>query len=279
MEVIKKHIFWIVLCAVLVIGTVAAGLIIANFNNQIGKYQEEVNKIVEAEKSFITSSYALSEENKRQASQNAETTNNQFRQLIKDLTEKYPPPHINSDMSALKFKVHLRQECIKLENVLRSEEVSLPSSLQYFSYDRYMQPDVLPDSAEITLILKQYDIIQEIVYLISHSGINELQELIRMNDLSLINRDLYSFMPFRLKLTGNLKSVTRFINSLLDAKYFFAVRSMDLNINESQLNPNPTLVGTRKIQNLPKHQRLAYSTEAQLTVNIILDYFEFHKQE
>ncbi len=276
MELIKKNLFLVISVVVMIILSVIASVIIRSYHKDIDKYAEQVKNIVEAEKSFVTSPYALTTDNVLQVEKNYEGTVAKFREMIDKLNERYPSPEVNSDMTPLKFKLYLRQVCIKMENLLRGEDVALPDSLKWFSFDRYMQPDVLPNNEEIKSILNQLEIIQELIYIISQSEVKSLDRFSRSDDINLTERKLYGFMPFTLSLSGNVNSIRRFMNLIPEARYFYMVRNLDLEASEPRMNDAPDV---KRNKLTPKHERLLYSAETIVKVDFVVDYFEFQDKE
>ena len=277
MEFLKRNIFLASVVVVLLISSIALGMVIKNLHGEVKKYEEEVKLIIESEKNFANSPHALTAANVKQTEANYQIAAESFRGLITRLNEKYPPPDVKADMTALKFKNFLRQVCIRLENLLRSGDIWIPDALKYFTYDKYMRPDVLPSANEIELIMKQLEIVQEIMYLISQSQVSKLLEFKRLNDLTTIKRDLYDYMPFSLVLTGNVESIRRFINSLAEAKYFMMVRSLKLKASPAKQNTRPANKADTVVT---KNDRLVYSDQmTDMTATIVLDYFTFHDKE
>lgn len=280
MELVKRYLFLIVTAAVTVLITGIAAVIIKGRIAEKEKFRVEVDHIVEAEKSFTASEYALNADNVTKAQERLSKADQKFGELIAQLSEKYPLPVVVTDMTPPKFKRHLPQVCIKMENMLRGEDVWIPDSLKYFTYDNYMKPDMLPSAEEVTAILKQLEVVQELVYLVSQSQVKQMTTFERLNDYKLIDRDLYDFMPFSVTLVGNLKSIQRFLNSLHDARFFLMVRTLDLEVAPIKRNdpPGKGREGTEEL--LPKNKRLVYDDDPpDLKVKVVVDYFEFHDKE
>lgn len=278
MDILKKNIFLVVLSLIVLISAIIAGVVVAGYNKQIAMYEKDVKLIIEAEKSFVTSRYALTKDSVNQAEHNYLIAEEKFNDVIAELNEKFPRPNISSDMTSLKFKKFLRQTCIRMENLIRGENIRMPDNLQWFSYDKYMAPDVLPNKDEIDMILNQLEIVQEIVYIISQSEIEELGNFRRPDALKMTQRDLYNFMPFILTVTGNLKGIQGFLNSLHDAKYLFIARDVSILTNEPTRNAVPNFSDKKNVA-LPKHERIVYSQEAKVKAQILIDYLEFPVKE
>lgn len=273
MEFLKKNLFLTILIVIVLAITVVMGVLIKNLSEKINKQEKEVKTIIKSEKGFATSPHALTQENVAQSEANYNTLAENFAGLIVTLNEKYPAPEVNADMTALKFKNFLRQVCIRMENLLRSGDIWIPSSLKYFTYDEYMKPDVLPNSRQIKQILKQLEIVQEIVYLVSQSQINKLLELKRLNGLNFVKGDLYNYMQFRLTLSGNVESIQQFLNSIHEAKYFIMVKNISLKAEPIKQKSR----GSGKANKvLSKHKRSVYAGDAKIKADISLNYFVFH---
>ena len=163
-------------------------------------------------------------------------------------------------------------------NLLRGEDVYIPDSMKYFSFDRYMLPDVMLGGEEINLILKQLEIINELMYLVSQSQIERLQSFVREAGHVTIKRDFYDYMPFRFELIGDIGAIREFINSLNDAKYFFMLRTFELNARATKKKGSAGGISSEEA--LPKRKRIVYSSRpTEVTVKLSVDYFEFHNKE
>ena len=279
MEFLKKNLFLTILIAIVLVATIAMSVLIKNFSENVKKQEKEVELIIKAEKGFANSPYALVQENVTQAEANYKMIAENFAGLIKTLNEKYPAPEVNADMTALKFKNFLRQVCIRMENLLRSGDIWMPDALKYFTYDQYMKPDVLPKNAEIKQVLKQLEIIQEVVYLVSQSQVNKLLDLKRLNDLKFVKRDLYDYMRFRLVVSGNVEAIQRLLNSFHEAKYFILVKGLSLKADPIKQNSKggSRSQGAQKV--LSQYTRPVYAQDAKVTADISLNYFVFHDKE
>ena len=278
-EFLKRNIFLTLIIIALFISTIALGFIIKKLNNEVENYEKDVKLIIESEKNFANSPYALTAANVNQAEANYEIAVESFQGLVNRLNERYPAPEVNANMTALKFKNFLRQVCIRVENLLRSGDIWMPDALKYFTYDKYMQPDVLPSGSEIKLIMEQLEIVQEIMYLVSQSQVTKLLDFKRLNDLQLVKRELYDYMPFSLTLTGNVESLQRFLNSLNEAKYFIMVRSLNINAAPIPQNKPPVNQTRNKDRLLSKRNRLVFNKKAELKASILLDFFIFHNKD
>lgn len=264
---------------VLIISTTVLGIIMNNLHKEVEKYEKDVRLIIESEKSFANSPYALTTANVNQTEANYQIAVKSFQGLITRLNERYPAPEVNANMTALKFKNYLRQVCIRVENLLRSGDIWMPDALKYFTYDKYMKPDVLPNNGEIKLIMKQLEIVQEIMYLVSQCQVNKLLDFKRLNDLELVRRELYDYMPFSLTLTGSVESIQRFLNSLNEAKYFIMVSSLDIKAAPISQNKPPVNQAQQEKRILNKQARLVYAKKAEVKASILLDYFVFHDKD
>lgn len=280
MKFIKNNLFVILLGVTVIIVTILSVYVIFQKMDKVVEYEKDVKRIIETERSFTSSPYALLKSNEEQAQANLEIAEEKFVSLISELNEKYPAPEITSEMTALKFKRYLRQVCIKMENLLRSEDVWIPDSLKWFSYDNYMKPHVLPTAGEIKQTLKQLEIIQELIYVVAQSEVTKFEAFRRVSGHKMEKRDLYDFMPFSLSVTGTFDTVQHFTNMLYDAKYFFMVRNLDLSVGGVKMKSPPNFKSRKRGDSLSKDKRMAYSDEAaEVKISLTLDYFEFHDKE
>ncbi len=280
MQFVKKHLFLIIIIASTVLSGIIGAVLIAGQNNQIQKFKVDVDKIIAAEEGFITSKYALITDNVIRAEKNYSKIQEEFDETIKQLEEQFAAPVVDADMTPLKFKLYLRQFCIKMENLLRGEDVYMPDDLKYFSYDKYMQPDVLPNNEEISLMRKQIEIINELIYLVSQAQVDRLVKFRRISDHRVIKREFYNFMPFELVLVGDIERIQHFLNSLNEAKYFFILRTFEIKTRAVKMKNPPSSKRRNSDNPLSMRERLAFSSKAaELTATMIVDYFEFHKKE
>ncbi len=280
MQFVKTHIFLIIIAVSTALSGVVGAILIVSKNNQIKKFKVDVDKIIAAEEGFITSNYALITDNVIRAEENYSKIQEKFDETIKHLEEQYAAPVVDADMTPLKFKLNLRQFCIKMENLLRGEDVYMPDNLKYFSYDEYMQPDVLPNNEEISLILNQIEIINELIYLVSQAQVDKLLKFKRSSGHKTIKREFYNFMPFELQLVGDIEKIQQFLNSLNEAKFFFMLRTFDLTARGVKSKSRPSSQKRNSDKPFTMRERLAFSSKpAEVTATMTVDYFEFHKKE
>jgi hypothetical protein len=172
-----------------------------------------------------------------------------------------------------------------------------------------MGQDVLPGPDEIPLILRNLEIAQELVYLLSQAQVQSVDEFSRQAELEPVERGLYSYISFGIRVGGTVESVRIFLNSLNQASYFFIVRSVNVKTPGADLRGPTSASATESATEdrdspgagrgrtvepgtgqsgtgasaqqayLPKRDRVLFSEQRVVVAEIAVDYVEFHIKE
>lgn len=248
MDVVKKYLFAIVLGTLTLITCVAGGIVVYNFQSEASKYEQKVKDIQQSLKDFRSFRWALVQQNVEKAKENRDGTEKEFNALLKKLEELSAPTMSDDERenwSPLRTKNRIKENCVRFENMLRGENIHLPESLAMFSFDKYNDPKTLPKKDDIPQIIKQLNIIEDLIYLISRSEVTSLDRFERKDGLKVTKRDLYDYMPFGITLTGSVGSIRSFLNNLVSwneedgARYFYLVRNLTVEAKSERTFSNP----------------------------------------
>lgn len=243
MEILKRNLLFVIFGAVVLGATIGFGVYMTTISG-VERGEKRVGAIRQKLEGIIHSNVALSAENVLQSEANSTLSDGKFESLIDKLKGDYEivDPTDNQDFTVVTVKEHLRQVCTTMENKLRGRDVMMPSDLQHFTFGKFMDATYIPEEEEIGLILKQLDIVHEIVHLLAQSRIHSLSSIGRKDDLRLEKYDLYDFMRYTLTFHGTAQSIQRFMNSLHGARYFFVISTCNI-------AADPDLV--EEIKNIP----------------------------
>lgn len=291
LDYIKGNIFLMILGVIVIAATIFVGIDVIKKQQEINKYQSEVTDIQSKAKSFTKFPYELSAANEERARENAEGAQAALDQALVNINRRYGlNTEVPRTMSPLAVRQLLRQESKRMENKLRHKEIKVAGSLGDFTFAPFMDNDFFPTSEEILLILRQVDIMNEIVELLSESGVASVTRINR-GSLKPIRLDLYSYIEYEIDVEGDYDKVIRLLNSLHDAEYFFVVRDVDVMEQGDQVSAllNTTRGDRRTIidpatgqevpRYLPQADRIAFKEPAMVDVKITIEYYEFHDRE
>lgn len=129
----------------------------------------------------------------------------------------------------------LRQETALMQEALFERRVQIPAGIRRFSFGAVLDRDALPDEeTEVPVLMKQLELVKEIVRLAGESYITEFTDLQRLTGATVVEGEHYNILPFRVVVTGELPRVKRFVTRLQrDAAYFFLVHHVQVQAADS----------------------------------------------
>jgi hypothetical protein len=300
MDFLKKNMGMTIVSAIGLALSIGCIIVIVQTHKDAAQFQQQVVDIKQSLEKFQRTQFALTQGNVDIANANSELVNKNYVEFMQELEKRRAKDDLGS-FSRLGAKNHLTKICTKMENQLRSSDITVKDGQTSFSFGAWMGQDVLPAPEEIPLILRNLEIAQELVYLLSQAQIQEVEEFSRQLELAPVERDLYDFISFGIRMTGTLESVRTFLNSLNQASYFFIVRSVSVGTPEAGLrgpnaarttdeggageggrDPRLTETGapTTPVRTfLPKRERVLFEEQRIVTAEIAVDYVEFHVKE
>ena len=129
-------------------------------------------------------------------------------------------------VSGIEAKNQLIQATRNMQRFLEENGTIVSDDAANFSFAHVLEVEALPDrETEVPILLKQLQLIREIVQLAGESGISRLVRLNRPMGLEFEERQFFRFIPFEIVVEGQVNSVKSFVTKLQeDSAYLFAVQ-------------------------------------------------------
>jgi hypothetical protein len=175
-------------------------------------------------------SYSASNENLAISKRNLERAETELRNLRVALYQRSNVVH-EANVSNTKCKNHLIEGTRELVNRLTTVEgVLVHPEARGLSFSDVITSEKLPDqTVEVPVLMKQFEIIEELVGLVAGSDISELRSISRSAGVGTAEIEELELMPLSMKVAGDSASVKQLLTKLQsDSKYFFIVRNVKL---------------------------------------------------
>ncbi len=106
-----------------------------------------------------------------------------------------------------------------------------------FSFGEVIASEKLPDRvAEVPVLMKQIEIVKEIVKVILLTDLEKIQDLKRLGGVGTAHQDGFEVMPFSLTVQGRFSAIKDFLTRLQSSsQYFFIVRNVSFSAVEGGL--------------------------------------------
>ncbi|MFW6414365.1 MAG: hypothetical protein ACOCZS_03585 [Verrucomicrobiota bacterium] len=227
-NIIKRNLPFVIFCliALIVIGVLSFLLVAYN-----GK-AVELESQVEEQKNFFRDirrkDYPVTEEGLELIQENAEVAKNELAELRRGLAET---SQIDVEsLDSVEAKNRLVDEVDRMTDELEDEGVTLADDAAGMSFSSLLEGDELPDEeTEVPVILKQLQVIEDVVQILAATSVNELQSLERPFGLEMDERNYFSIMPIELSVAGDARSIREFVSALQnDAEYLFFIDNIEL---------------------------------------------------
>jgi hypothetical protein len=308
MDFLKRNIGMTIVSGIGLALSIGCIVIIVKTHKEAAQFQQQVIDIKQSLEKFQRTQFALTQGNVEVANANSELAKRKYEEFMQSLSQRRAKDDLGS-FSRLGAKNHLTKICTKMENQLRSSDITVQDSQTSFSFGQWMGQDVLPGPDEIPLILRNLEIAQELVYLLSQAQVQSVDEFSRQAELEPVERGLYSYISFGIRVGGTVESVRIFLNSLNQASYFFIVRSVNVKTPGADLRGPTSASATESATEdrdspgagrgrtvepgtgqsgtgasaqqayLPKRDRVLFSEQRVVVAEIAVDYVEFHIKE
>ncbi len=168
---------------------------------------------------------ALTPENVDMARKNHEVAQKKLTELRRWLWQKFSIP--SQTTTAVECLRMIKSECLAMHQLLKSKDIGLAQSCAYLSFGTKVTD--LPGAEEVPVILKQLQVVHEIVRVVSTSYVTQIQDLRRLTDTTILEREDYDLIPFQIVVVGELPRIRLFVNQLQQkARYYFMVRYLSL---------------------------------------------------
>ena len=228
LDFIKGNLFLAVFAVICLALTAVAGWDTISKQSKVNQYKKQVEEVRSSARAFAKFKWMLSPKNEDKAKANASMAKENFAATLKKIVDRYNvKPQSDSDMTPGQVKNLIRRRSLVMENKLRGENIEIPESLKNFTFAPYLGSKVFPNPREISMIMRQLEIMDEVVNLLAGSGIAQVTAINR-DELEPTSMDLHSYIEFKVKLVGEHASIVHFLNSLHDSKYFFVLRKIDI---------------------------------------------------
>jgi len=228
LDFIKGNLFLTVFAVISLGLTAVAGWDTISKQSKVNQYKKQVEEVRASARAFAKFKWMLSPKNEAKAKANATMAKENFAATLKKIDYRYNvKPQSDSDMTSGQVKNLIRRRSLVMENKLRGENIEIPESLKNFTFAPYLASTIFPNAREISMIMQQLEIMDELVNLLAGSGIAQVTAINR-DELEPTSMDLHSYIEFKVDLVGEHASIVHFLNSLHDSKYFFVLRKIDI---------------------------------------------------
>ena len=281
MKFVKDNLFLVILGTVMFIITVAGGYLIFTTAKKASDFEQQVGDIKNQLDAFTKSEYTLQPTSVTKAEKNRQVAEAAYKALLDDLVKKTAvPPADATSISPIAAKNRIEKACTKMEGMLAGNSVQYDPGMRHFTFGSFMDANRLPKKEEIPLILRNQEIVQELIYLVSTSNVQTFHSISREDTLEANRRDLFNYIPFSLSVTGELEDVQRLVNSFNNATYYYFVRAVTLSSDGGLADGvAPDGAADGPASSKKKVERLLRKSPTMVTATLQVDYIEFHDKE
>ena len=227
-DFVKGNLFLAVFGVICLGLTAVAGWDTISKQSKVNQYKEQVEEVRASARAFTKFEWMLSPKNENVAKSNAEMAEKNFTATLSEIVDRYNvQPQSDPDMTPGQVKNLIARRSRVMENKLRGENIEIPESLKDFTFGPYRARDVFPNPRQIFMIVKQLEIMDELVNLLAGSEVTQVTTINR-DELEPTSMDLHSYVEFEIDMVGKHASIVHFLNSLHSSKYFFVLRKIDI---------------------------------------------------
>lgn len=312
MDIIKRNMFSVILGAFVVVGTGVMIFLIVSSLTEFKQKRTRVEEITKLENQFKSRPYKLDKSSYDIAEANKGKIQVALNDLQTGLRDRYTTIDFsNHQMTAVKFKENLQNRSEVMHQVLRISNVTVPASLNYFGFDHFLKPQVIPVHEQIAAVIKQLQIYDEMVEILSRSDVKKVDTWVFKGQVNnpepevreVNNESLYQFFSYEMSVTASVPALQKFLVNLNQSSYCFIVRWMSVGSSMNSITTiagavgsgasmgavrpgggNVTAPGSGEEQPVEaptpttgssKGQRVIFTSFAPVHMNLAIDYIEF----
>jgi hypothetical protein len=231
MDFIKRNLGFLLF----VTGSLLAAAVLGVLWWQSGADTREYREKVQSQEQFLDGvrrgQFALNQDNVQIARRNQAVAEEAFREFLQALVVRYGIP-ARTGIQPLECVRVVKEERERMRQELAdpARDIQVASAAAGFSFDSILTSSTLPLAEDVPVILKHLQIVGEVVRVAGRSGLREFRSIGRPHGLASIKKDLYSVVPLEVSISGNYKSIQRFVNQLQqrDTAGIFILRSIEL---------------------------------------------------
>ncbi|MDT8390786.1 MAG: Amuc_1100 family pilus-like protein [Lentisphaeria bacterium] len=296
MDFIKKKPLMTLSLVIAVLAAAFLAVKIKSASDSARKSGEDIERLKKFGEQEARATYSATEGNLTRSAENLEKTQQRLRELR---TALYEASHVefNGQVSNTQCKNHLFEETGKLVEGLAREAVFVTESAKYLSFHDVINADKLPDEVvEVPVLMKQFEIIREVVSLMKKAQITQLVSLKRPSGVGVAEKGEFQVIPLSMQVTGSSSSVKDLLTRLQkDSKYYFMIRNVSLQSSPVTIGDGGKLAALSAPAAVPKSGvttpgeentpdiDLAYAEQFQVqfldrvSADIRFDFVEFKK--
>ena len=229
MEFVKKNPIFAIVIAVCV---VAAGFFLLRMRAaaRAGEQSyEKVEKLSDFAQREKRADFSATLENRETAAANKLRADRELQDLRMGLHAR-SRIETSTNVSGIECKNLILEATRSWRDLLERRLVQVGTTAADFAFGEVIGSERLPNqTSEVPILLKQLQIVGEVVNLIVSSNISGLQSVARPGGVAVASEQYFTLMPFSVRVDGDLAAVKEFLTKLqADSDLFFVVRSVTL---------------------------------------------------
>lgn len=233
MDILKRHLDMVIIGSSVIVLTLLLLVLIIKTTRQVKELEVTVQEIQNRENDFLKLKYKLDPKNVRLAMENRDLAESSLKKLREQLADHYRIlDFTNSSSTPVEFKRNLQNRTEGMCKTLDVHKIDYPrAQLKTFGFDYFLGATVIPNANDIALVHKQLAIYEELIQIISRSGVRSINRLQYRGDAKspvATDRDLYNFFTYDLQIVGDVNSIQRFTKELNESELLFVVRWSNL---------------------------------------------------
>ncbi|MFO7820624.1 MAG: Amuc_1100 family pilus-like protein [Lentisphaeria bacterium] len=228
MSFIKRNIGIVIFGLLALIAAVVMLVFLGRYMGRAADFEAKVEEQQSFLKTLKTREIPVNQANLDALSENYALTREKLQQIKTALWEK---SHISVDpVRDIEAKRILSRFVREMQRDLQAEGVIVEKEAENFSFQSILEAEGLPDEkTEVPVIMKQLEIVRDIIRLTGAAKVDRLLSLQRPMGLNSAERVFFKVMPFDLLVEGRPKQVKKLITSLQsDANYLFSVQAFEV---------------------------------------------------
>ena len=227
MDFIKKQPFMTLFLVVSIVVAAFLAVKIKSASDSARQSGEKINELKAFGLKERTASYSANQTNVEISEENLKQTQDKLLQLRQAL---YQASHVKFDrqVTNTQCKNHLFEGTGKLVEELDKKGIFVSEPAKYLSFGTVINAENLPDeTTEVPVLMKQFEIISDIVEIMKNSEIARLISLNRPEEVRTADKKQFQVMPLSMTIEGSSSSVERFLSDLQkDKNYYFVIRNI-----------------------------------------------------
>ena len=230
MDLLRRHLSLVIASLITLAGTVLLSVFLWRASRELKVKKQKLLEIKLNKEKVQKFQWELNSATRELAEANLRTAARKYVELLQEIAARYPAAE-SEDMGRIACSDRVKSACGALRERLYARGVAFSQDVGRMTLQSVIDADSPPKAEDVPLVIKQLNVVDELVTVVARSGIPELNSFTR-NDPGLQLQKgpsgQYNFSEYGLTVTGDFNTIRNFLNNLNDARYLYVVRHIKL---------------------------------------------------